>query len=96
MLRNILHLIECNSDFDVINQRQYLDEMLFSYNFHVDDKLVQFELKGDTILLSNKPLKPITSETGVNVLLPDIFPLAPTISLTEENIYDVRGIYRKY
>lgn len=70
--------------------------MLFSYNFEADGKLVQLELKGDTILLSNKPLKAITSETAVNVLLPNILPLEPTISLTEENIYEVRGIYRKY
>lgn len=96
LLLNILQLIETNSDLEVSKERRCIDEMLFSYNFEVDEKLVQFELKGDTILFSNRPLNEITNETGINVLLPDISPITATVSLTEENIYEVRDIYRKY
>ncbi|XP_044263303.1 39S ribosomal protein L37, mitochondrial [Tribolium madens] len=93
LLSNLLQLIENTSDLDLVKNRFIIDDTHFSYNFEKYGKLIQFELKGDTLLTSTSPLTAITDQPTKELELPDIFPIEPTITLNEENIYTVRGIY---
>lgn len=96
LLTNLLQLVENISDLDLVKNRFIIDDAHFCYNFEKHDSLIQFELKGDTLLTSAKPLSPVTDQTTSDLDLPDIFPIKPTITLNEENIYEIRGIYRKF
>ncbi|KAJ3647624.1 hypothetical protein Zmor_019491 [Zophobas morio] len=93
LLNNLLQLIENSSDLEVVKQRYVLDDTHFSYNFEKSSDLIQFELTGDTLLTSTKPLPAVTEEPTESFQLPDIHPIKPTITLNKENIYEVRGIY---
>ncbi|EFA07281.1 large ribosomal subunit protein mL37 [Tribolium castaneum] len=93
LLSNLLQLIENTSDLELVKNRFVIDDAHFSYSFEKYGKLMQFELKGDTLLTSKSPLSPVTDQPTKELELPDIFPIEPTITLNEENVYTVRQIY---
>ncbi|XP_068894590.1 large ribosomal subunit protein mL37 [Tenebrio molitor] len=93
LLLNLLQLVENTSELEVVKQRFVADDSHFCYNFEKSERRIQFELKGDTLLTSTKPLSPVSNQPTDSLDLPDISPIAPTVSLTEENIYEIRGIY---
>lgn len=95
MISKLLNLIETSADAELVRQRYLADDVYFSYPFERDGDLIQFQLVGDTVLLSEKPLSPITNQNLNEFELPDIFPIKSTVTLNEENIYVMKNIYRK-
>ncbi|CAG9768034.1 unnamed protein product [Ceutorhynchus assimilis] len=93
LVSKLLNLIETSSDLDMVRQRYFADNVYFSYPFERNGDLIQFELVGDTVLLSEKPLSPITEKSTNEFELPDIFPIKPTLTLNQENIYVVENNY---
>ncbi|KAJ8972293.1 hypothetical protein NQ317_018627 [Molorchus minor] len=74
-------------------KRYILNDLVFSYPFMKFGDLIQFQLSGETVITSSKPLAPITLEPTESLELPDIAPIKPTITLNRENIYEVENIY---
>nr|XP_022909733.1 39S ribosomal protein L37, mitochondrial [Onthophagus taurus] len=93
LISKILNLIEVNSDYEITKTRSIFNDLTFSYPFVKKDKLIQFELKADTLLTSSKPLKPIYEGDLNNLKLPDIYPSNEVISLNKEHIYEIKNVY---
>ncbi|XP_050294808.1 39S ribosomal protein L37, mitochondrial [Anthonomus grandis grandis] len=93
LVSRLLNLVETTSDINVTRQRYLADNLYFSYPFERNGDLIQFQLQGDTVLLAKNPLAPITRQPINELDLPDIFPIKPTVTLNEENIYVVENIY---
>lgn len=93
LLSKLLNLIETTSKLETVQQRYLADNVYFSYPFEKNGDLIQFQLLGDSVLLSNKCLSPITNESTKEFDLPDLFPIKPTITLNEENIYVLENMY---
>lgn len=68
---------------------------MFSYPFERQGDLIQFQLSGDTVITSSKPLSSITTDSTQSLELPDIAPIKPTITLVKENIYKLDKSFRK-
>lgn len=95
LISKLLHLIETTSDYNIVKDRFIFNQLYFSYPFETFGDLIQFRSTTDTVITSSNPLNPIVSENTENYDLPDLFPLKPTVSLTEENIYVIEDIFRK-
>ncbi|KAL3288344.1 hypothetical protein HHI36_002792 [Cryptolaemus montrouzieri] len=93
MTSKLLHLLESNEKYDIVRERFVLNDLFFSYPFEKEDNLIQFQLTGDAVLVSSKPLPPVTLESTENKKLPDLHPIKYTVTLNEENIYTVENIY---
>ncbi|XP_018563370.1 39S ribosomal protein L37, mitochondrial [Anoplophora glabripennis] len=88
LMSRLLQLIEstCGRD-DLVNERYLFNDLLFSFPFERHGDLIQFQLSGDTVITSSKPLSPITGVSTESLELPDITPVKPTITLVKDNIY---------
>ncbi|KAJ9578110.1 hypothetical protein L9F63_025029, partial [Diploptera punctata] len=79
-----------------VNHGVVQDEMV-SVPFEKDGDLIQFELTVDFMINSAKALPayayPQMVEITKDIELPDISPLNCTITLTKENIYEIRDIF---
>jgi len=93
LVTKLLQLVELLSAPAIVKQRSILHDLQFWYPFEKAGDLIQFQLRGDTLLTTSKPLTPITSEPTGELELPDIFPIKHTITLNPENIYEIRNIY---
>ncbi|XP_023013475.2 mitochondrial ribosomal protein L37 [Leptinotarsa decemlineata] len=89
----LLNLIESTSGHQLTKERYLFEDLFFSFPFERNGMLLQFQLSGDFVLTSSKPLSPISEESTENLELPDIYPVDPMITLNNENIYETRSIY---
>lgn len=80
-----------------VSKRNMLKNAYFSLPFEKDGDLIQFELNVENFIVTDEPLKPIHNDvTQTEQLeLHNMFPIKPTITLTQENIYDLKNKYRK-
>lgn len=95
IVSKLLQLIESTSDQHLSQNRYLFSDLLFSYPFEANDQQIQFQLSGDFFLSSCKSLKAVTQESTEDVDIPDMTPLAKTVSLSKQNIYKIENIYRK-
>ncbi|XP_044744940.1 39S ribosomal protein L37, mitochondrial [Coccinella septempunctata] len=93
MTSKLLNLLETREEHDIVRNRFLLNDMYFSFPFTKDDNLIQFQITGDTLLVSQKPLPPVTDESTEEYQLPNLHPIHFTASLNEENIYELENIY---
>ncbi|XP_030759393.1 39S ribosomal protein L37, mitochondrial [Sitophilus oryzae] len=93
LFSKLLSVIESSSDLELVKQRYLTNNVNFSYSFEKNGDLVQFQLTGDFVLLSKTPLNPVTTQSTKEFDLPDLYPIKPTITLNEENIYVVEDTY---
>ncbi|XP_057661478.1 39S ribosomal protein L37, mitochondrial [Diorhabda carinulata] len=93
MTYKLLQLLEFIADPELVKQRYVFEDLYFSFPFEKNGKLAQFELKGDIIISSVKPLTPITNTSTENMNLPIIDPIDPFITFNKENIYKLQDIY---
>lgn len=96
MISKLLNQIETSVDHSLVKQRYLADNLYFQFPFQHNEDLVQFQLLGDSVLLSEKPLSPITSSNGNETALPDIYPINPTLTLNKTNTYTIENLYRKF
>lgn len=95
ILSKFIQLIETTSDQQTVQDKYLFNDLLFQYPFQMNNINVQFQLTGDFYLTSEKPLKAVTNESTVDGVLPDLSPLAPTVSIIPEHIYRFENVYRK-
>ncbi|KAJ8948101.1 hypothetical protein NQ318_008454 [Aromia moschata] len=93
VISGLMQLVESLSTQDLVKDRVILNDLIFSYPFLKYDDLIQFQLTGDAVVLSSKPLSPITIEPTEGIALEDITPIKPTITLNIDNIYEIKEIY---
>lgn len=96
ILLKLLQLIELLEDGNIVKERSLLSDLQFSFPFEKLGNLIQFELRSDVMIASDKPLAPVTLDITDALELPDIYPAKETITLNTENIYKLRNLYRKY
>lgn len=96
LIGRLLQLIESKSDESILKDRYLFNDLFFSFPFEKNGDLIQFKLKGDSLLTSRKPLATVTQQQTDSLELPDIYPIKETITLNEENIYKVEDLYRKF
>lgn len=76
--------------------RKRVNDAFFIAPFKSLDEHVQLEVTAETFMTSRKPIQPfnikLSSEDDV---LPDIFPIKPTISIPQFNFYNETCVYRK-
>lgn len=96
MISKLLNQIETSVEPSLVKQRYLADNLYFQFPFEHNGNLVQFQLLGDSVLLSEKPLSPITSGNGNETALPNIHPISPTVTLNKTNTYTIENLYRKF
>lgn len=94
-MERLLQFVEMLGTPDVVKQRAILQNAQFWFPFEVSDDLVQLQVTADVLLTSSLPLPPVTSEPTDALQLPNLGPAHPLVSLNEENIYQIKNIYRK-
>lgn len=78
-------------------QRSVLNNVPLSVPLLYDDENVQFEVRSDVFLSSEKPLSLLVNPAEVEgSLLPEISISHPIISFEEENFYELKNVFRKY
>lgn len=90
----LLQLIELHEDSSIVKDRSLLSDLQFSFPFEKFGNLIQFELRSDVMITSNKPLSPIATDITDDLELPNIHPIKETITLNTENIYKLQNLYR--
>lgn len=93
MVAKLLQLIESLSGPQLTKQRFVLNDLQFAFPFEKSGDLIQFLIKGDTLITSDKPLQPITQDAGQDVQLPNLYPIKDTVTLNMENIYEMKNVY---
>ncbi|XP_066142653.1 large ribosomal subunit protein mL37 [Euwallacea fornicatus] len=93
LINKLLSLIETSVEPNLVRQRYLAENLYFQYPFERNGDLIQFQLVGDIVLLSEKPLSPITSVNVNEFELPNLFPIKPTVTLNETNSYILETIY---
>ncbi|XP_066262593.1 large ribosomal subunit protein mL37 [Euwallacea similis] len=93
MIDKLLGLIETSVEPNLVQQRYLAENLYFQYPFERNGDLIQFQLVGDIVLLSEKPLSPITSVNVNEFELPNLYPVKPTVTLNETNSYILETIY---
>ena len=82
-----------------ILQSQFVNEVKIKTPLKLNKESLLFDLNVGHLLFNNKPLQPYTdpefrSEFLLNPL-PSIYPVNPTINITERNIYRMEHSFRK-
>lgn len=80
----------------ITSTRKVVNDVLFVVPIEKDGDILQMEVHADTFLTSKKPIGVMNTAENTGSQLPDIFPLKYTISMPQQNIYQLRDIYRKY
>ncbi|KRT86637.1 hypothetical protein AMK59_1381 [Oryctes borbonicus] len=96
LISKLLQLIEVLVEPATVKNRAIFNDLYFSYPFEKNDRLIQFELRGDTLLTSSEPLKKIYDEDTSSITLPNIEPIKETVTLNQEHIYQIRSCYRRF
>lgn len=79
----------------IVSNRKVVRDVLFVVPIEKDGDVLQMEITADTFLTSKKPITAIATTEMIENQLPDMFPLKYTISMPQENIYQLRDIYRE-
>lgn len=90
----LLQLCESISDVD-ISSRAILHDASFKLTIPKDEDLVQFQLRGDRVVMADAPL-PIfhdNHQSASSIDLPDLHPLKSTISLEKTHFYNTDEYY---
>ncbi|KAL1512698.1 hypothetical protein ABEB36_002246 [Hypothenemus hampei] len=93
LITKLLNIIETSTNLTLVRERYLAENLYFSLPFERNGDLIQFQLLGDLVLLSEKPLSPITHEKTNEYELPNIFPIQPTITLNQTQNYDLETLY---
>lgn len=91
-------ILECErlAGKSVASNRKVVNDALFVVPIEKDGDLLQIEIHADTFLTSKKPIAAVNTTPNTENVLPDIFPMKYTISMPQENIYQLRNIFREY
>lgn len=95
VVERLLQQSELVSTPDIVKQRAVFRDVQFWYPFERSNDLVQFQVTGDVLLTSSIPLPPVTTAQTDTLELPTLGPVHPLISLNEDNIYEIKNLYRK-
>lgn len=69
----------------------------FQVNIQKDEDLIQFNLRGDKVLMADSPLPSFHSnpQSASSIELPKLYPLKSTISLEKNHFYRTEEFFRK-
>ena len=80
-------------------QSQFINEVKIKTPLKLNEGSLLFDLNVSHLLFNKKPLQPYTdSDSRTEILskpLPSIYPMNPTISVFEKNIYRLENLFRK-
>ncbi|XP_011687044.1 PREDICTED: 39S ribosomal protein L37, mitochondrial [Wasmannia auropunctata] len=92
--RKFLQLCESLSGPDVARKRCALYDGITNLNFDKELDLIQFTLRSDVTIMSANPLKPIeSSNSDMEIDIPNIYPMHYTIGLDTTNFYKTGDVY---
>lgn len=92
--RKLLQICESLSGPDIAQKRFILYNGITQLNFDKESNLIQFILRSDVMVMSASPLKPVeSSNSNMEIDLPNICPMHYTISLDKINVYKTEDIY---
>lgn len=74
--------------------RQIVHNVAFDVPVKYNGDQIQFKMQADTFITSKRAIQPAPKDGYQTVELPDIFPLKPTISMPQSNIYQLKDHYR--
>jgi hypothetical protein len=81
----------------VAADRKIISDAFFVAPFERDGQQVQLELTTETFMSSRKPIAPIKVQVQPEKdVIPDIFPLKPTVSIPQVNFYEKQNVYREF
>ncbi|XP_011871861.1 PREDICTED: 39S ribosomal protein L37, mitochondrial [Vollenhovia emeryi] len=92
--RKLLQLCETLSGPDIAQKRCILCDGITKLSLDKESDLFQFTLRSDVTVTSADPLKPIgSSNSAMEIDLPNIHPLHYTIGLDKTNVYRIEDMY---
>lgn len=95
LCNRLIHLCELIAGLDVSQNRYKFEDAYFSLPLLRDEDVIQSQIRADLLILSKDSLKSLENpEQTLNTELPDISPMKYTISLPEENLYELENIFR--
>lgn len=98
LVSKLINECEKQSNPKVTLLRQLITDAQFVVPCTVDDNKILFDVTVMAVLVSKKPLS--LNEKNVDLadktLLPDIFPLSPTVSIPTTNFYEWKEFFRKF
>ncbi|KAL5019689.1 hypothetical protein ScPMuIL_002581 [Solemya velum] len=93
-LVRLCQMIVCRYPSAIQDRRQIFKPYLGTH-YYFKDKLILINGVNEILQLSNKPLAPFADEetvdSSVTTAIPDIYPIFPTIDLTESHIYRLQN-----
>ncbi|KAK7605452.1 hypothetical protein V9T40_007310 [Parthenolecanium corni] len=94
LCNRLIHLCELIAGLDVSQNRYKFEDAYFSLPLLRDEDVIQSQIRADLLILSKDSLKSLENpEQTLNTELPDISPMKYTISLPEENLYELENIF---
>lgn len=90
-----MQLLEKSCDPSIVKTRGLFDDLCFKFPFEKNGELIQFDLKGDTVITSSKPLPSITKDSAEEMELPNLFPVKETNTLNADQLYEAKTLFRK-
>lgn len=81
----------------VSQDRKRVNNAFFIANFQKDGEHVQFELTAETFMTSKKSIQPFNVKLSAeDDVLPEIFPITPTVSIPKLHFYEEKSVYREF
>ncbi|XP_071453933.1 large ribosomal subunit protein mL37 [Hetaerina americana] len=97
MCFNLINLCQIASRMKNMTSRFMLENETVSVPLEKNGSLIQLECRADLMLLTQGPLAPHAGadvvRSTVDIPLPDLYPLDPTVSLLKENIYNLQDSF---
>lgn len=95
LCNRLIHLCELIAGLQVSQNRYKFEDAYFSVPLLREEDVIQSQIRADLLVLSRNPLKKLeNSDSTLNTELPDMSPMKYTISLPEENFYELENIFR--
>ncbi|XP_046402014.1 39S ribosomal protein L37, mitochondrial isoform X2 [Ischnura elegans] len=97
MCLNLTNLCQMKRHSKNIEPLFLMESQNVSVPLEKDGSLIQLECRADLMLMAKNPLPPIADDDVVrgtiDIPLPDLYPMEPTVSLLKENLYDLQDIF---
>lgn len=92
--RKFLQLCEILSGPDIAQKRCIFYDGITKLNLDKESDFIQFTLRSDVMVMSTNSLKPLeSSNSNMEIDLPNIYPMHHTIGLDQTNVYKTEDMY---
>ena len=88
-------MCEVLAGLQVSENRYKFEDAYFSVPLLRDEDVIQLQIRADLLLLANHSIQPVCDpKRTIGTALPNLEPLAYTLSLEESNLYQLENIFR--